>query len=442
MVQLPSFFFSHARQDRLMRRSYLDKLFRDLTEAAAQLAGEDLNELKRKNQQLGVIDTEQVLQGENWDKKLGDRLRDVKVFVAIITPLYYKRPNCGRELFAFLKRSEKLNVDSNGALTDAENVLLIRWVFEDAYSLLPILALVSDTPADERDAPAWAAAIRQYRRNGMAGCVQGRYYGLLLNLFANRIRTMPDLAAGGPFSFATLEDAFAYDWKQHFERLGSSTVAAAPTGDAVAAAPRSLASIVAFYITNRSLTTDSGPSGFRNRVIREPLISTDSSSTTDPALADLLADVRAAALIERLSILQAVSEPAVPVGAEPLLRGLIELSNAGILTVLIIDPAIWPSEVMGSTSSAIEQIIRSPDWTGAVLLPTLGISSPPRDLPSLLKLRNLPARLYALSDPEQRTSAISQIFLNIRGRVLQARGGASGGAEHVPQLSASVRPAE
>ena len=156
----------------------------------------------------------------------------------------------------------------------------------------------------------------------------------------------------------------------------------------------------------------------------------------------MLADVRAAALIERLSILQAVSEPAVPVGAEPLLRGLIELSNAGILTVLIIDPAIWPSEVMGSTSSAIEQIIRSPDWTGAVLLPTLGISSPPRDLPSLLKLRNLPARLYALSDPEQRTSAISQIFLNIRGRVLQARGGASGGAEHVPQLSASVRPAE
>jgi hypothetical protein len=438
MPQIPTFFFSHSRQDREMRRSYLEKFFTDLDETLAQLAGVDL-----QVQQLGIIDRE-VFQGDDWDRDLSSRLGGSKVFVAIVTPLYFTRPNCGKELFAFLTRSRKLGIDSNGALTDVENILLIRWVMEEAYNLIPILHRVNDTPAHGGNDPDRAAAIRRYRKKGMAQCVDVEpYYGELLNLFAHRINTMPDLVLGCPFSFVTLENAFTYDWEQHFAAAGASTTAVAPTLPAVPAAPRALASIVGFYVTNRAFTADPGPPGFADQVIREPLTGTDPPSAMDPILASLVADVSAAALTERLAVLHAASTPAVPVSTEPLLSSLLALSNAGVLTFLIIDPAIWPSTASDRTASAIDEIIRAPDWSGAVLLPALGTSAPPLDVVALMAARRLPSRIFALpSASEDRVSAMSRVFIDIRGRVLRGSAVPVSDAEHVPLLRASVRPVD
>ncbi len=420
-----------------MRRSYLEKFFTDLKETLAQLAGVDL-----QTQQLGIIDRE-VLQGNDWDRELSSRLSDCKVFVAIITPLYFTRANCGKELYAFLTRSLNISLDSNEALTNVENILLVRWVTEEAYSLIPILRLVSDTPAYDGNDPDRTAAVRRYRKKGMAQCVDVEpHYGELLNLIAHRIHTMPDLTAGGPVSFAGLENAFTFNWKQRFEAAGiAATATVARTSPPVAAAPRALASIVSFYVTDRAFTVEPGPPGFPGQVIHAPQLGLDSLCATDPILASLLTDVRAAALAERLIPLHAAGIPAVPVSAEPLLGSLVALSNAGVPTVIIIDPAIWPGVNSDLTTAAIDAVLRSPNWTGAVLLPLLGTSTPPQDIPALTVARNLLPRIFALpSASEDRVSAMSRIFVDIRGRTLRATIASVAEAEHVPLLRASAQP--
>src|SRR5687767_828315 len=80
--EVPTFFFSHARQDREMPGKYLDKFFEDLVAKVAQYAGVDL-----QLDTVGTIDRE-VLQGADWDRELSVRLGTDKVFIAILTPLY------------------------------------------------------------------------------------------------------------------------------------------------------------------------------------------------------------------------------------------------------------------------------------------------------------------------------------------------------------------
>src|SRR5689334_2127318 len=191
MSDLPSFFFSHARQDRETPGNYLRTFFEELELKLAQWAGVSLQEVR-----LGTIDA-RIPQGDNWDADLIRGLTEANALVAILTPVYFNRPSCGKELSVFLLRSPEMGIDQNGALTGVDNVILIRWLPEGAYSantgkdslIPPILRLIQDTPADEGRDPDRTKAIERYRKKGMDKCVHHEPdYGELLDVFVERIR--------------------------------------------------------------------------------------------------------------------------------------------------------------------------------------------------------------------------------------------------------------
>src|SRR5882762_9090395 len=149
---VPTFFFSHSRQERENARAkYLDKFFDDLEITLAEVSGVVLDETR-----LGTIDRRDVGQGEDWDDSLSAALRADRAMVAIFSPLFFKRPNVGKELFIFLSRSPNLAIDNDGALKGVKNLLPIQWQPAWAYNqgaekrgLVPrFLRKYSDVPSD------------------------------------------------------------------------------------------------------------------------------------------------------------------------------------------------------------------------------------------------------------------------------------------------------
>lgn len=416
-----------------MRGNYLEQFFEDLIAKVAQYAGVDL-----QVQRIGTIDR-QVLQGADWDRVLSQPLSNDRAFIAIMTPLYFKRENCGKELFGFVLRSKNLGIDSNGALTDVENVLPIRWMEEEAYysntnkeSTIPkILRRINDTPADPGGDDDRTEAIKRYRKKGMEWCVKVEpHYTELLKLFALRIRDLITLPPAKGISFAILPNAFDYDWKNHFGN--QQTIVAAQLLPPEKVMPRPLDSVVAFYITNRRFESDPSTADFADQLIAEP--NTDEGSTTDPALGSVLADVRSAGLSEGFTVFHAAANPAVPNNAQELIDRLTHLSQKRILTALVIDSNVWPSAPTPEpTSVVIEEIIRSPRWTGPVFL--VSETNMVVNVETLIRDHNLPSRLVVLPlGGEGRIAIVRQAFVDMRGRLLTMSTGEAPGAESLPLL--------
>jgi hypothetical protein len=438
MTQRPTFFFSHARQDREMPGNYLQAFFSAFEQNVAQFTGSVL-----KEGSLGTIDSRAVEQGEDWDLELSGGLSNDKAFVAIMTPVYFNRPNCGKELAAFLLRHPNLGIDSNGALTGVSNVLPIRWMPESAYTantgrdslIPPVLRRIEDTPADKgRDAER-SAAIERYRTKGMQRCVDSEpYYSELLELFAVRIRDMAELPpAASEVSFATAIDAFKYDWAEHLTSVGRAPVAVPSTGGLRGAPvmPRALASIVAFYVTRHPFTRDPDAVHFADQLVAEPV--PGGSAPADTAFDALVADVRAAGVAEQFTVFHAAAEPAVPDSPEALLGCLTSLSEARVLTALIVDATVWPGSGLAAEATAIEQIIRSDKWTGPVFLP--GLETAVVNLDKLVASRGLPSRLVALPEKsEPRVAVLRQAFVEARGRMLRTSTDQASNAERLPML--------
>ncbi len=439
MAQLPTFFFSHARQDRETPGNYLRTFFEDLERKLAQWSAVDLT--KRR---LGTFDS-RVKHGEDWDERLSHGLAQDTAFVAILSPLYFTRVNCGKELFVFLVRHSTLGVNQDDALTGAQNVLPIRWLPEKAYTLNTVkdalipgfIRLISDTPADDGYDPERTKAIDRYRKKGMEKCVKVEpEYGELLDLLVARIRELPELVpSGSAVRFATAKNAFEYDWKVHFTPAGApSAPSASPAALAVAApfvppvAPLPLSSIISFYVTRRRFTPDAAVVDFADQLIAEI---PGTAAPADPVLLSLLADVRAAALAEGLNVFHAAGIPAVPASLTSLVQYLASLTESKILTALVIDPDVWPRGTAGPDTIAIEQIIKSTEWVGPVLIPRF--DGPVVNIEQLVVSRELPARLVALpQDSSARVVALQQAFVEARGRVLRATTGPA--ADAVPIL--------
>ncbi len=425
----PTFFFSHARQDRETPGKYLSRFFEDLEIKLAQWAGVSL-----KEKRLGTIDS-RLRMTEDWDAELSRGLSNSRALVAVLTPLYFNRPNCGKELAVFLLRSPDLHIDQNGALKGARNVMTIRWLPENAYAansekeglIPPFLRLIEDTPGDEgRDADR-TRAIERYQKKGMEKCVQHEpEYSELLDLFVERIRELPELPAAAGVSFAAARDAFNYDWRNHFAQ--PAVAAASPTTAAVA--PRPLLSVVAFYVTRRPFTRDSNTVEFADQLIAEPL--SQATAHSDSSFAALLAEIRHAGVAEGLTVFHAAADPVVPENAKPLLDRLASLSAARILTVLVVDPDIWPG-IGDGAASAVEEIARSLRWSGLMLVPA-GENSL-FDVDELAVRRGLPPRLVMLPPAsEARVFSLRRAFIDVRGRVLSGSAENSPGAERVPLL--------
>ena len=426
----PTFFFSHARQDREGLGQHMLTFFKDLEWSLAQWAAFELSDKKR----LGTID-QRIQQGENWDQRLSAGLCTDRALIALMTPLYFTRANCGKELMVFLRRHPGLNVDPDGALTGVTNILPIRWLPAAAYAtngipnavIPPILWLIEDTPADPGDDEERTKAIERYRRKGMARCIGAGaepYYSELMTAFVERLTTLGDLDPAPSASFATTEDAFAYDWLAHFE-APPTPPGAGPPGVAIPpGGPTALNSIVAFYLTHRPFVGLDTPVDFADTLITEQ---PGTAPAGDADFAALLTDMRVAAAAEGFVSFHAVAGPAT------LLQHLIALSARYVMTVVVVDPAVWSGSVGEPGAPLLEEIARSSDWTGLLLLPAFG--SQAADAAAITALRGLPARL--LSIPEQsnlRVEALRHAYVEARGRVLRAAAGQMPGAERVPLL--------
>lgn len=417
MADSPTFFFSYARQDTEAPGGYLLTFFSDLEKRLATYAGIDL-----KEGPLGTLDR-RIAFGADWDAELCTALAKNRAFVAILTPLYFNRANCGKELGVFVLRSRKLSIDANGALMGVENVVPIRWLSQEAYAdssqrdarIPSILRRIQDSPADPGDDPELTAVIKRYQRRGMEGCVGTPAYLDLLNLFAARLRDMSELpAASSNLSFATAKNAFAYDWRQHFKEPANLNDAQQVVAEPPLT-PQPLASVVLFYVTAHAFTTALSGSAEAELSI---------SAVADPPQNELLADVRAACLADNFTLFQLVTEA-------PLLEErLAAHSNAGVITALMLDPEIWP---VGSNAQ-IESVIRSTSWAGPVLLPDLGAGA--ADEAALSRTRDLPPRLVALpQDSVNRVATLRRIFVAARGRALQRTATPSSDAERLPLLT-------
>lgn len=431
MAGQPTFFFSHARQDREKSlNNYLEKFYEDLEARVASLEGIDLDEGP-----IGTIDRE-TSQGEDWDRRLGKALNGNKVFISMFTPLYFKRPNCGKELFVFLMRSKGISIDSNGALTGVDNVVPIRWEIKEAYdsntetnSRIPaFLRRLNDRPSDPGGDPARAAAIKLYYERGMRNCVASEpHYSILLESIALRIRDLKELPEGPGASFATTENAFTYDWNGHFARKGAATVAAAAIPAPQQIIPKPLSSVVAFYVTRRAFAPDPTPVAFADLLIQEPM--QDSSGLTNAGLAQLLTDIRGAGVLEGLHVFHAATQPNVPLNAQPLLDRLESLTAAKVLTLLVVDSDVWPGSD-DATTAVIEEIARSPKWSGIVLVSPVAAAPVKAE-----RKHSLSPRLVVLpEEPDARVSTIRRALIDARGRVLSGSVETSPGAEHVPLL--------
>jgi hypothetical protein len=132
----PTFFFSHARFDREVPVSagLMDTFFEDLQDRLHQFINERDGKPQEddKPEELGTIDRS-VQQGADWDDNLGGKLATDNAFVAVFTPKYLQRPNCGKEVYGFLLRVKDLNIDTDGALTGIKNIVPIRWLPRVAY---------------------------------------------------------------------------------------------------------------------------------------------------------------------------------------------------------------------------------------------------------------------------------------------------------------------
>ena len=334
-----------------------------------------------------------------------------ELFIAILTPSYLNRPNCGKELGVFLSRSPGLNINVNGELTGVTNVLPIRWMPEDAYSVngekdagIPvILRRVEDAPADDLVDPERTKAIEKYRRNGMRGCVSRgtRLYQQLLDLIAKRIRDSAELPPAVNVNFATAT-TLCDDWFGHFNAVKPKAATNPPP---VAGKPAALHSLVVFYLTKRNYGVASISSTFSDNLLAEP--TPDTTSLIDPQLATLLGNIRSAATDEGLEVFHAASSLA------KLLSQLIALTKSHVPVTVAIDADLWSNQSDVETANIIEQIVGSLEWRGPVLQVSFDGNAAQAD-------RVFPSRVISLPEPpDERRRILRNVFVETRGDVLR-----------------------
>jgi hypothetical protein len=274
---LPTFFFSYARRDTgKAPSSKLLQFFEDLQETLEQRTPKLPDGVS-----LGTLDL-RVTHTSDWDDELSHALKTNKALVAVATPTYFDKENCGKEIAVFARRHSAARLDSDGALRHASNILHIRWYEDAAYesnrikdaALHPLLRKVTWTPAENGKA-ARSKAVHLYREKGMKMCVKPSrdYYDELLQAFADSVKNMPELPeATFPVSWSNIRSAFEADWtdvprEEHVKHMGVEGTAAAATP----IVPSGPADVAAFYLTRRPLfrstySTFCGPVGRRARM--------------------------------------------------------------------------------------------------------------------------------------------------------------------------------
>ncbi len=143
-------FWSYAREDNEQDGGNILELARLIKEEFNLLSGEPL-EL--------FIDRDGIAWGEEWRMRIDSSLVQTTFFIPIITPRYFKRPECRRELLEFAAKAKGLGVE--------ELILPILYVETPGLSsenLDQAVALVARTQyMDWRNARLMNTGSREYR---------------------------------------------------------------------------------------------------------------------------------------------------------------------------------------------------------------------------------------------------------------------------------------
>jgi hypothetical protein len=94
-------FWSYVRDDDTANSGRISQLARDIEAEYAVQTGESITIF---------LDRDAIEWGENWRQKIDESLAANSFFVAVLTPRYFTRPECRRELRTFVERATHLGV--------------------------------------------------------------------------------------------------------------------------------------------------------------------------------------------------------------------------------------------------------------------------------------------------------------------------------------------
>ena len=94
-------FWSYVRQDDEAESGRISKLAKDVVDQYELLTGDEI-EL--------FLDQDEIKWGDKWREKIDGSLASVMFFIPVLTPRYFKRPECRRELQFFARQADKLGL--------------------------------------------------------------------------------------------------------------------------------------------------------------------------------------------------------------------------------------------------------------------------------------------------------------------------------------------
>src|ERR1700722_10655224 len=95
-------FWSYAHDDNKLDGGAILELARLVKEEYNLLSGEPL-EL--------FVDRDSIAWGEEWRERIDSSLAQTTFFIPVITPRYFRRPECRRELLEFVAKARSLGVE-------------------------------------------------------------------------------------------------------------------------------------------------------------------------------------------------------------------------------------------------------------------------------------------------------------------------------------------
>jgi TIR domain len=113
----PRFFTSYARFDNPKAR--MKKVVDLLRQEVAAVASIKENDLDK----IGFFDVTNIENGADWEKVLGNALREIPVLVCMCSPQFFDSPYCAKEFAVFQKRMQ----DAGNAIDDQVIVIPVIW---------------------------------------------------------------------------------------------------------------------------------------------------------------------------------------------------------------------------------------------------------------------------------------------------------------------------
>jgi hypothetical protein len=95
-------FWSYTHEDDMLDGGNILRLSRLIMEEYSLLSGEPLNLF---------VDRNDLAWGEEWRERIDSSLAETTFFIPVITPRYFKRPECRRELLEFAAKAEALGTE-------------------------------------------------------------------------------------------------------------------------------------------------------------------------------------------------------------------------------------------------------------------------------------------------------------------------------------------